>query len=122
MTHVRDYPRIAAAFGRRHFDLPGAVTRDDHAARRSNGGRTGVMNAEFFALAFTAALNAKLLAVDLLLIENSRPRAMFACILAGAMGVAIGFGLVDVWWSMPMRFRGRRNQAQAWISRSASSC
>jgi uncharacterized membrane protein YjjB (DUF3815 family) len=54
------------------------------------------MNAEFFLLAFTAALNAKLLAVDLLLIENSRPRAMFACILAGAMGVAIGFGLVDV--------------------------
>jgi Sap, sulfolipid-1-addressing protein len=54
------------------------------------------MNAEFFILAFTAALNVKLLAVDLLLIENSRPRAMFACILAGAMGVAIGFGLVDV--------------------------
>jgi hypothetical protein len=35
------------------------------------------MNAEFFALAFTAALNPKLLALDLLLIENRRPRAMF---------------------------------------------
>ncbi len=54
------------------------------------------MNAEFFALAFTAALNAKLLAIDLLLIENRRPRAMFACILAGAMGVAITIGLIDV--------------------------
>jgi hypothetical protein len=54
------------------------------------------MNAEFFVLAFTAALNVKLLAVDLLLIENSRPRAMFACILAGGMGIAIAIGLVDV--------------------------
>ena len=35
------------------------------------------MNAEFFVLAFIAALNPKLLAVDLLLIENRRPRAMF---------------------------------------------
>ncbi len=41
------------------------------------------MNAEFFVLAFIAALNPKLLAVDLLLIENRRPRAMFcACCLA----------------------------------------
>ena len=31
------------------------------------------MNAEFFALAFTAALNPKLLAIDLLLIENRGP-------------------------------------------------
>jgi hypothetical protein len=35
------------------------------------------MNAQFFALAFIAALNPKFLAVDLLLIENRRPRAMF---------------------------------------------
>ncbi len=54
------------------------------------------MNAEFFALAFTAALNPKLLALDLLLIDNRRPRAMFACILAGGLGVAIVIGLVDV--------------------------
>ena len=39
------------------------------------------MNAEFFALAFFAALNPKLLAVDLLLIENRRPRAMFVWLL-----------------------------------------
>jgi len=32
------------------------------------------VNAEFIALAFVAALNPKLLAVDLLLIENRRPR------------------------------------------------
>jgi len=54
------------------------------------------VNAEFFALAFTAALNPKLLALDLLLIENRRPRAMFACILAGGLSMAIAIGIVDV--------------------------
>ena len=43
------------------------------------------VNAEFSALAFTAALNPKLLALDLLLIENRRPRAMFLCALLGGM-------------------------------------
>jgi len=54
------------------------------------------MNAEFFALAFTAALNPKLLAIDLLLIENRRPRAMFLCVLLGGMTVALAIGLLDV--------------------------
>ena len=54
------------------------------------------MNAEFFALAFTAALNPKLLAIDLLLIENRRPRAMFLCVLTGGMVVGITIGLLDV--------------------------
>jgi len=54
------------------------------------------MNAEFFALAFAAALNPKLLALDLLLIENRRPRAMFACVLLGGMTVALAIGLIDV--------------------------
>jgi hypothetical protein len=54
------------------------------------------VNAEFFALAFVAALNPKLLAVDLLLIENRRPRAMFLCILLGGMTVGITIGLLDV--------------------------
>ncbi len=54
------------------------------------------MNAEFFALAFTAALNPKLLALDLLLIENRRPRAMFLCVLLGGMTVAVAIGLLDV--------------------------
>src|SRR5512140_888628 len=54
------------------------------------------MNAEFFALAFVAALNPKLLAVDLLLIENQRPRAMFLCILVGGLPVGITIGLLDV--------------------------
>ena len=54
------------------------------------------MNAEFFALAFTAALNPKLLAVDLLLIENRRPRAMFLCLLIGGLTVGITIGLLDV--------------------------
>ena len=54
------------------------------------------MNAEFFVLAFTAALNPKLLAVDLLLIENRRPRAMFLCLLLGGITVGITIGLLDV--------------------------
>ena len=54
------------------------------------------MNAGFFALAFAAALNPKLLAVDLLLIENRRPRAMFLCLLLGGMTVALTIGVLDV--------------------------
>src|ERR1700747_1939619 len=54
------------------------------------------MNAEFFALAFLSALNPKLLALDLLLIENRRPRAMFLCLLAGGLTVALTIGLLDV--------------------------
>jgi hypothetical protein len=54
------------------------------------------MNAEFFALAFFAALNPKLLAIDLLLIENRRPRAMFLCVLIGGLTVGITVGLLDV--------------------------
>ena len=54
------------------------------------------MNAEFFALAFTAALNPKLLGIDLLLIENRRSRAMFICLLLGGLTVALTIGLLDV--------------------------
>jgi len=54
------------------------------------------MNAEFFALAFRSALNPKLLVLDLLLIENRRPRAMFLCLLLGGMTVALTLGLLDV--------------------------
>jgi hypothetical protein len=54
------------------------------------------MNAEFFVLAFTAALNPKLLAIDLLLIENRRPRAMFLCVLIGGVTVGLTIGLLDV--------------------------
>jgi Sap, sulfolipid-1-addressing protein len=54
------------------------------------------MNAEFFALAFLAALNPKLLAMDLLLIENRRPRAMFLAVLIGGMTLALTIGLLDV--------------------------
>jgi Sap, sulfolipid-1-addressing protein len=54
------------------------------------------VNAEFFVLAFTAAANPKLLALDLLLIENRRPRAMFLSILAGGISIAVAIGLVDV--------------------------
>ena len=54
------------------------------------------MTATFFALAFLSALNAKLLGVDLLLIDNERPRRMFACFLLGGTGMALTVGLLDV--------------------------
>ena len=54
------------------------------------------MSAEYFALALAAALNPKLLAVNLLLAENRRPRAMFLCVLLGGLTVALTIGLLDV--------------------------
>ena len=54
------------------------------------------MSGEYFALAFAAALNPKLLAIDLLLAENRRPRAMFLCVLLGGLTVALTIGLLDV--------------------------
>jgi hypothetical protein len=54
------------------------------------------MNAEFFGLALLAALNPKLLGVDLLLVENARPRPMFVCFLLGGMGMSLTVGLLDV--------------------------
>jgi Sap, sulfolipid-1-addressing protein len=54
------------------------------------------MNAAFIGLAVLAALNPKLFAVDLLLIENARPRLMFACFLLGGMSMSLAVGLLDV--------------------------
>jgi hypothetical protein len=54
------------------------------------------MNAELFVLAVVAALNPKLLALDLMVIENQRPRAMFLCLLLAGMMVALTIGLLDV--------------------------
>jgi hypothetical protein len=54
------------------------------------------VNAALFGLAFTAALNPKLLGADLLILENRRPRAMFICFLAGGLGMSITIGIVDV--------------------------
>jgi hypothetical protein len=54
------------------------------------------MNAEFFGLAFLAGLNPKLLALDLVLIENRRPRAMFLWLLIGGLTVGVTIGLLDV--------------------------
>jgi len=69
------------------------------------------MNAEFFALAFASALNPKLLAPDLLLIENKRPRAMFLCLLLGGLTVALTIGLLDV-----LVFHADAIKAQASVS------
>jgi hypothetical protein len=54
------------------------------------------MNAAFFGLAVLAALNPKLLGVDLLLIENARPRPMFLCFLLGGLGMSLTIGLLEV--------------------------
>ena len=47
-------------------------------------------------LACLAAWNPKLLAVDVILMGNRRPRLMFACFLVGGMGLALTVGLLDV--------------------------
>jgi hypothetical protein len=49
------------------------------------------MTATFFALALLSALNPKLFAFDLVLIENARPRLMFGCYLLGGMGIPFAF-------------------------------
>ncbi|HXS65405.1 MAG TPA: GAP family protein [Streptosporangiaceae bacterium] len=54
------------------------------------------MTAEFFALAFAAAINPSLLGTDLMLIVNRRPVAMLAFVLTGGLGMAVTIGLVDV--------------------------
>lgn len=54
------------------------------------------MNAAFFGLACLAALNPKLLVVDLILAGNQRPRLMFLCFLLGGIGLGVTIGLLDV--------------------------
>jgi hypothetical protein len=71
------------------------VSRGAGNIRGAHAHRAAV-NGMFFALAFIAAANPKLLALDLLLIENRRPRAMFASILAGGIATGVLIGLLDV--------------------------
>ena len=75
------------------------------------------MNAAFFGLAGLAALNPKLLIIDLILATNQRPRLMFACFLLGGMGLAIAVGLLDVFvcTSMPSRPRITPAEASTWL-------
>ena len=54
------------------------------------------MTGGFFALAFTAAANPSLFAVDLVALVNKRPRAILWCVLLGGVGVAVLIGLVVV--------------------------
>lgn len=54
------------------------------------------MTASFIGLACLAALNPKLLVVDLLLIGNRRPVPMFVCFMVGGIGLALTIGLVDI--------------------------
>ena len=54
------------------------------------------MTASFIGLACLAALNPKLLVVDLLLMGNRRPVPMFACFMLGGIGLALAIGLADV--------------------------
>ena len=54
------------------------------------------MNATFFGLACLAALNPKLLVIDLILAANQRPRLMFICFLLGGIGLGLTIGLLDV--------------------------
>ena len=54
------------------------------------------MSVAIFGLAWLAALNPKLLAVDLILMGSRRPRLMFTCFLLGGIGIALAIGLLDV--------------------------
>src|SRR5215470_3228591 len=54
------------------------------------------MNAAFLGLAGLAALNPKLLIIDLILATNRRPLPMFVWFLLDGMGLGITVGLVDV--------------------------
>jgi Sap-like sulfolipid-1-addressing protein len=51
---------------------------------------------KIFGLACLTAANPKLLALDLILMGNRRPRLMFACFLLGGIGLALTIGLLDV--------------------------
>lgn len=73
------------------------------------------MTAEFFILAFSAAVNPSLLGVDLALIVNRRPQAMLAFVLLGGMSVAITIGLVDV-----LVIRANVEKSQSGLSASAN--
>ena len=54
------------------------------------------MTASYIGLACLAALNPKLLVIDLLLIGNRRPLPMFVCFMLGGIGLAVAIGLADV--------------------------
>lgn len=51
----------------------------------------------FYALALLAAVNPKYLVLDLLLLDNERPRMMYATLLGTALTISIGLGLADVY-------------------------
>src|SRR5215475_7079601 len=53
------------------------------------------MLAAFFGLACLAALNPKLLVIDLILAANQRRRLMFMCFLLGGIGLGLTIGLLD---------------------------
>lgn len=70
------------------------------------------MNAMFFALAFIAAANPKLLAIDLLLIQNKRPRAMFVSILVVGITTGVAVGLIII-LALPASAAHSERQASA---------
>ena len=68
------------------------------------------MTGTFFALALLSALNPKLFAFDLVLIENARARLMFGCFLLGGMGIPFAFlGF------RPEGTKARLQHAQDWL-------
>jgi hypothetical protein len=72
------------------------------------------MNAVFFGLAALAALNPKLVVIDLMLVNNRRPRPMFVCFLLGGMGLAITVGLLDV-LVLQLNAVKTQKQASGWL-------
>jgi hypothetical protein len=70
--------------------------------------RGAAVNAMFFALAFIAAANPKLLAIDLLLIENRRASAMFASILGAGIVTGMAAGLIILLALPASAYQGER--------------
>jgi hypothetical protein len=54
------------------------------------------VDATVVTLALLAAMNPKLLAFDLLMIENRRAQAMFAAFACGALGMAVTLGILQI--------------------------
>lgn len=82
----------------------------------ANGGGAAV-NAMFFGLAFIAAANPKLLAIDLLLIQNRRASAMFASIVAAGIATGVATGLIVILVLPSNAYHGER-QASAGLDLS----
>src|SRR5262249_25315631 len=95
----RERARSGGSIGTRDS---GSITSDGSGrsangrAHGANTGQTAMKIGLFFGLAGLAALNPKLLIVDLILAGSRRPRAMLVYFVRGGRGLGLTVGLLDV--------------------------